>query len=72
MKAEIAECTVVEIKFKAGIYEIVAELAPIGHIHMVCPFEHLLRVGDKIKLFVDIPLALQRIDPAKLFGGSDA
>jgi uncharacterized OB-fold protein len=63
MKAEIAECTVVETKFEPlqKAHLIVVELGKGAYLNMLCPFEHKLKVGDKVKLFAEIPLELARV-----------
>ena len=69
MRAEIAICTIVHTKFEPlqRAHLIVVELGKGLHLNMLCPYEHKLKEGDKIKLYVDIPLAL--VDPA-LIGGA--
>jgi len=70
MKAEVAVCTVVETKFEPlqKAYLIVVELGKGAYLNMLCPYEHKLEVGDKVKLYVDIPLILERFDPAMIGG----
>ena len=72
MKAEVAECTVVEVRFEQTMgekhYLIVVEIGKGLYLTMLCPFEHKLEVGHKVKLFVDIPLVLEPFNPASLRG----
>jgi len=70
MKAEVTDCTVVEIKFNPGLrqYQITIEIAEGAHICMLCPYEHKWKVGDKVKLYVDVPLMLERFDPSMIGG----
>lgn len=70
MQANIAECTVVETKFEPlqNAQLIVIELYKGTYLNMLCPYEHLLKVGDKVKLYVDIPLFLERFDPSTMGG----
>ena len=71
MKAEVAECTVVETKFEPLAKQnlIVVELSKGLYLNMLCPFEHKLEIGHKLKLYVDIPLRLERFDPS-IMGGT--
>lgn len=70
MQANIAECTVVETKFEPlqGAHLITIELYKGTYLNMLCPFEHKLKVGDRVKLYVDIPLVLERFDPSQMGG----
>lgn len=66
MKAELTECTVYEIKFDGTNYLIAIEIAKGVYMNMLCPYEHSWKVGDRVKLYVDVPLVMY--DPAKLLG----
>lgn len=59
----ITEATVSEVKFNAvaKAYQIAFELTRGVTISCLCPFEHTLKVGDKLYLQIDIPLVLEQV-----------
>ena len=63
MQLQLGEFTVVETKFeplqKAQL--VVIELGKGVHINCLIPFEHTLKRGDKVPLYIDVPLALARV-----------
>ena len=66
------EVTVVETKFeplqKANL--IVLEIAKGAYINCLCPFEHLLKIGDQVWLEIEIPLALRNFNPSIVGDGA--
>lgn len=62
MRFKTVDAIVVEVRFEPaqGAYMIALEIAKGIHLCALCPFEHKLKVGDKISLEVEIPLVLER------------
>jgi len=64
------EATVVETKYeplqRANL--IVLEIAKGAFINCLCPFEHLLMIGDKVWLEIEIPLITHMVDPGQIGG----
>ena len=60
---DIVQVTVVETKFEPlqRAHMIALEVAKGVHICCLCPFEHDLKVGQKLSLKIDIPLALAKV-----------
>lgn len=60
--------TVVETKYEPlqKAYMIALEISKGIHLCALCPFEHLLKVGDKVPLEIEIPLVRHRLDPSQI------
>jgi hypothetical protein len=63
MRFQIAELTVIETKFEplSRSNRISLDLGKGTVIHALIPFEHLVKVGDKIALEIEVPLALAKV-----------
>jgi hypothetical protein len=70
MRFQTVVATVVETKFEPlqRAYMIALEIANGVHLCALCPFEHRLKVGDKVPLEIDVPLVLENFDPAMIGG----
>lgn len=64
------EATVVETKYEPfqREYMIALEIGKGVHLCALCPFEHLLKAGDKVWLEIEIPLVLHSFDPSTMGG----
>lgn len=71
MRFQTILATVVETKFEPSqkAEMIALDIGKGTYLCVLCPFLHTLKVGDKVPLEIDIPLHLEKIDPAKLWEG---
>lgn len=70
MRFQTVLATVVETKFEPlqRAHMIALEIGKGVHLCALCPFEHKLKVGDKVPLEIEIPLVLEKVDPVKMWG----